>query len=499
LTNRACLDYLGCNDSSKLISKICEFSYKQGTAQYPDSKSLGADIFHYIRSMSHDLADFGQVHNNDKAFHWLGQKTTWNSKPAVVFVIKDITDVLNLERTQVESRFKNVLLRSVSHELKTPTNGILHSVQAILRERDVSPFAKEKLEIAEVSSKHLLLLIGDLLDFSQLLSSKFSLSLSNFNIRKLLSECVELMRLIADKKKLRLVKHFDPLLPETIYSDSNRLSQVMLNLLSNAVKFTPKRGKIEVRALLTDSMQMEISVTDNGIGISPENFSKLYHSFGRIENSILINPQGTGLGLHISNMLAKQLGEKPISLKSKPSEGSCFSFIVNIGNKVNRYQCQLSETSTGEYDGLDEISSAQKVYSFKLRSRRLPPVLVVDDSPFNRCIITDILALANIECAEASTGKEAFEYVVRRAHSDKPVKVVVMDFEMPEMNGPTACIAIHKHLQELGLQLPKVIAHTAYSSDEDIRICREAGMIDYLAKPSPREVILSTIGKHLLL
>lgn len=495
LTNEACLSMVGCIEPQLILGRLAEFKCKPGTSRYEESQGLPEDLMHYVHAEATDLADFGQTQHGDIALRWLGQKTTWDAESAVVVVIKDVTDVISLERTVGESRFKNVLLRSVSHELKTPTNGILHSVQAIVLDPNTPDWIKEKLEIAEVSCNHLLMLISDLLDYSQLISSKFRLSLSHFNVRKVLNDCVELMRLIADRKKIRLVKLFDPLLPENIYSDKNRICQVLLNLLSNAVKFTPKRGKIEVLAELNLDWKLEVAVNDTGIGIAPENIKQLFHSFGRIESSALLNPQGVGLGLHISNMLAKQLGGDSISVESTLNRGSCFKFRVNIGVEQPASIGRLA-SCISEFD-VEENTITQPIYFFKHKSKKSPPVLVVDDSPFNRTVIIEILKIISVSCAEADNGKEALHYVIRRAQEKTPVKVIIMDFEMPEMNGPTACRAILARLNELGLEVPKIIAHTAYSSEDDYKQCRDAGMVDFLPKPSSRDDILAIVGRHL--
>jgi signal transduction histidine kinase len=494
MANEACLSLLGCTDAQQIRDKLGLVQFRQGSTRYLEAdQSLAEDLRSYLASSSDELASFGETEHDERALNWQAKKTTWNSEPAIVVVIKDLTDVLRLERTQMESQFKNVMLRSVSHELRTPTNGILHFVQAVATCEDIPPWARLKLNVAELSCKHLLLLIGDLLDFSQLVAARFSLALRPFELRRVLEDCVELMRLVAERKKIKLVTHFDPMLPGQGYSDQHRLSQVLLNLLSNAVKFTPKKGRIEVVARLTDARQMEVLVTDNGIGIAPDNFARLFQSFGRLESSNSINPQGVGLGLHISNLLSLQLGRAPIEVKSVLGEGSCFSFKVDISaGEVVSFRFYDEECFNSE-EGL----SAQQVSSFKVSSKKNPPVLVVDDSPFNRMIVVELLAAHNIQSAEADNGRIAYDYIIRKAQVSRPVRVVVMDFEMPELNGPAACRMILARLNELGLPAPKIICHTAYTSDEDLRLCTEAGMVDILPKPSPCDVMLSTIVRHL--
>jgi signal transduction histidine kinase/CheY-like chemotaxis protein len=493
ITNDACLSLLECSDAAQVHTKLVEVQYKQGTRHYSEAdQTLVQDLQHYIQSPSTSLADFGQSEQASKTLQWLGQKTTWNSQPAAVVVIKDVTNVIQLERTQVESQFKNVMLRSVSHELKTPTNSIVHAVQAVALGEDVPPWAKLKLQIAELSCRHLLFIISDLLDFTQLVSARFSLTLANFEIVRTLGSCLELVKLIAERKNLELLLRIDPLLPEIACSDSGRICQVMLNLLSNAVKFTPRQGQINVLAVLTDEGSMEISVQDTGIGIAPENFDRLFQVFNHLEDVTTINPQGVGLGLHISNMLAIELGGAPIGVASQLNQGTCFTFKVKLHNFAME-PWEFSESGYGDEDQ----GHAQKVRSIEFKSELEAQVIVVDDSPFNRLVIVDILATLSIDCAEAESGQEAIDFVIRRAQLHAPVRVVVMDFEMPEMDGPTACRRMLARLTELGLPAPKVIAHTAYSSEEDKQRCLDAGMVNFLQKPSSRDQILSAVMEHL--
>jgi signal transduction histidine kinase/ActR/RegA family two-component response regulator len=493
IPNDACLSLLDCSDAAQAYAKLVEVQYKQGTRHYSEAdQSLVQDLQHYIQSPSTRLADFGQSELASKTLQWLGQKTTWNSQLAVVVVIKDVTDVIQLERTKVESQFRNMMLRSVSHELKTPTNSILHSVQAVILGEDVPPWVKQRLQIAELSCRHLLFIISDLLDFSQLVSARFRLALANFEVRSTLDSCLELMKLIAERKTLRLSMRIDPLLPDIACSDSGRLCQVMLNLLSNAVKFTPRRGQINVLAVLNDQGLMEISVQDTGIGIAPENFDRLLHVFSRHEDTTTINPQGVGLGLHISNMLAVKLGGAPISVTSQLNVGTCFTFKV----KMHNFAVEPYELSESRYED-DDLVHAQEVNFTEVKSDLEAQVIVVDDSSFNRLVVVGILATLSINCAEAESGQEAIDFVLRRAQVHAPVQVVVMDFEMPEMDGPTACRRMLAQLSELGLPTPKVIAHTAYTSEEDRRRCFDAGMIDFLQKPSSRDRILSAVMAHL--
>mmetsp|Transcript_25824 Transcript_25824/g.45545 ORF Transcript_25824/g.45545 Transcript_25824/m.45545 type:complete len:706 (+) Transcript_25824:392-2509(+) len=494
-TNTEARSLFSSSAESEIQVKLENLKYKDmAHSKHKEGLKLFDDICQYLRGSSEDLVIFGQIELNTMTLSVIGNRTTWHEKPAVVIVIKDVTEVIQLERTQSESQFKNVMLRSVSHELKTPTNGILHSVQAVASGEDVPEWAKKRLSIAEVSCKHLLMLIYDLLDYSQLIAGKFRLQKCLFNLRKTLTDSVELMRLIAEKKHIHLVTHIDPLLPEEVFSDANRLSQVLLNFLSNGVKFTPREGKIEVSAVLNNYCQMELSVSDTGVGIPPNQIDNLFKAFSRSDTTASINPQGVGLGLHISNMLAKQLGNSSVTVESKLAEGSRFKCIVNIYEK-SRSSLSFYDEENPTVD--DCMPLANKVYYFRNKESNLPRILVVDDSPFNRSVISDILNSVCIECAECDTGIEAIDYILSRAKRNCPIELVLMDFEMPLMNGPTTCKVILEKLKEQSLPVPTIIAHSAYSSEDDINLCKEAGMLDFLPKPSSKQEILAKLKLYL--
>jgi signal transduction histidine kinase len=181
--------------TAEAFAKLSEVPYKAGTRHFSlEDNSLTADIMHYLQSEQSSQLNFGQVQVFERVLEVVGNKTTLKGANAVVIALKDLTDVILLEHTQNESQFKNVMLRSVSHELKTPTNVILHSVQSVASGEDVPQWAKQKLEVAEVSCKHLLMLIYDLLDFSQLIAGRFSLQKGLFNLRRVLKDTLDLMQ-----------------------------------------------------------------------------------------------------------------------------------------------------------------------------------------------------------------------------------------------------------------------------------------------------------------
>lgn len=455
--------------------------------------SLGQDISHFLDCSSQASALFGMTSDSNRTFSWQGRRSQWEGKPAILIEVYDATVSIELECSKTESNCKSIMLRSVSHELRSPIAGVMYAIEAVEEIQELPEWAKLRLGISKVCCKHLLALVNDLLDYSQIIAGKFTLVRSYFNLGKTLSNAFELMRYVAEKKRLQFVMHIDPLLPEMVNSDPNRLSQIVINLLSNAVKFTPQYGRVDLSALLDDDGMLEISVKDTGIGIRESSVSSLFKLFGRLEETASINSQGIGLGLYISNLLAIELGSN-IKVESKLNEGSCFKFKVKFSETI-----QFHPVFSSSYTELDceENSPMNKVYSFSMKSLECPQVLVVDDSAFSRSVIIEILASMDISCVELNSGVEALNYIQEKAKHKLLVKVILMDVEMPELDGPASARAIIQSLGKQNLPIPSVIAHSGNVDEDTMRKCLEAGMVSYLQKPSSKDDILSTVRRYL--
>jgi signal transduction histidine kinase len=500
--NAWCLSTLGCSEVSQVNSQLSSACYEVGKRRYSDASDsctmVQDDIYHFLEnSQENQHAHFGLTGDANSTLSWHGRKTEWTEQPAVIVVMKDVTELIQLERAQVESHYKNVMLRSVSHELRSPVNGILHAIGAVRTAENVPTWAKERLRIGEICCKHLLMLIGDLLDYSQIIAGRFSLSRELVDVRRALVDTSELMRLLAEKKQLQLVVSIDPLIPDLVSTDANRLSQIVLNLLSNAVKFTPKKGKISLKAVLNDRFILEVSVIDTGIGIAPDDINSLFQLFGRLSSSASINPQGVGLGLHISNLLAMELGNEPIKVESSLNEGSCFMFKVKIQDTAD-LQAEFISTDSEEGPLTESgVVPINCVYEFEVNSDLNPQVLVVDDSPFNRSIIVEMLATVNVTCFEIDTGTQTLEFISKQADKGRVPQVIVMDVEMPGFDGPSTAKTIIETLSRLQLPVPKIIGHSASTDEVTLKSCRDAGMVDFIPKPSTLELTLSKIRRYL--
>lgn len=384
-----------------------------------------------------------------------------------------------------------MLLRSVSHELRTPINAISFLTQDLLENSSLSDETHEKLKIVNVSSQLLLNLVNDLLDYSRMLAGVFAINKCFFNIKDALENAIELIKLQAKKKNITLMLRIDPELNLLIYSDPFRLSQVLLNLLSNALKFTLK-GSIEVICLSSCNQTLKIIIQDSGIGINSSKLEMLFEEFNT-QNINMLNPQGAGLGLNISNKIVQKLGGTPINVDSSIGQGSEFSFVLDIAEDVviteilydDSYNSCTSENTT------TDLSSLSRAILFKQDAK----VLIVDDNDFNRAILVSILQKNNISYIEAYNGLEALNEVTNRKHN---FKVIIMDGEMPVMDGWEASRKIHDFFaDDVTSKAPVIIGYTAYTSVEDVNKFYLSKVSECVIKPCSPQKMLDTINKYL--
>jgi len=370
------------------------------------------------------------------------------------------------EKAESASRKKSEFLANMSHEIRTPLTAILGFSDLLRSERQ--SLSEEVIEDAlwtvQQNGEHLLILISDILDFSKIEAGYLSLECMPFNPRKCVVDCVDLMKIRAQEKNLALIAEISPELPEYTSSDPTRIRQILLNLICNAIKFTTF-GEVRVIAAY-ESGQLKLSVEDTGIGIANDRISELFQSFVKADSPPAKRFGGTGLGLAISRRLAQML-DGELTVESEPDSGSVFSLSIPapIANP------QAEDVSGGKAQSDDKPIN-------RLRECR---VLVVEDSPDNQRLIELILRRGGCHVTIAKDGQQAIDLA-----SNKPFDLVFMDLQMPNVDGLEAT----KVLRTSGYDRP-IIALTANATDEDRRVCMEAGCDDYAAKPILREKLIA--------
>lgn len=373
------------------------------------------------------------------------------------------------------NKAKSVFLSNMSHDIRTPMNAILgYAAMARASKDDVK--RADCLEKIGTAGEHLLSLINDILDMSRIESGKLNYEPIPSNIKDEASDLADMMRNEANKKNIELVCDFD-VKNEFAFYDPLRLRQIELNLLSNAVKYTQNGGRVyfgikDYECESGEEAVYEITVKDNGIGMSEEFQKTVFEVFARERETGLGTVQGTGLGLAITKSIVETMGGT-ITLESKQGVGSEFTvrFTVPIAEKVVR--AAFEEVREGEFSGMK--------------------VLVVEDNELNLEIISEVLKNLEIEVECAMNGEEA----VRRVSEvdGEYYDIVFMDIQMPVMNGHSATMAI-RSIDDKSIKKLPVIAMTAEAFEEDRVRALKSGMNGHIAKPIEMKKLVSVLREY---
>ena len=468
------------NYEDKVLTELQNIQYIESKNLYYEySNNLYEDVLHFIKESEEEFAMFGQSKIGEKTYEWKGKKIEWHNELAVLVVGTDIGQLLLLEKSLKENEYKSHILRTVSHELRSPTNGILGNCQLLKMtcENKLNDKCKKWLNSAIISCKHLLVLINDLVDYSQMVAGTLRLSFRPINFDEIANETLCMIDSVIHGKNIELKYVKKTSIPPVVKSEPDRLKQVLMNLLNNASKFTVS-GFIHL-VVKEEHGKLKISVKDSGIGIPEEKQTQLFTLFGRVDDYSELNPQGCGLGLYISNKLVQLLGGNGIGVKSVPGKGSCFTFSFPIKSSSDS---PLLEEICEKYISDSNLSLPQiTTKSFPdLRNFTVKKeVLVVDDSSFNRDVLVEQLNYLKIEADTASSGTESISKV-----SQKDYDLILMDCEMPDLSGWEATCQIRElFLTKRIPKMPDVIACTGFNASDCEQKCLDCGMKGIIVKP----------------
>jgi len=392
-----------------------------------------------------------------------------------------------LEGAESANRAKSTFLANMSHEMRTPMNAITGMV-AIGKAASNIERKDYCLTKIEEASLHLLGVINDVLDMSKIEAGKFDLSPEEFNFEKMINRVVDVINFRVDEKRQELTVYIDDAIPRTIIADDHRLTQVITNLLGNAVKFTKEEGVIHLNARLLETRQIEendfcvieISVRDNGIGISAEQQKRLFTSFQQAEASTTRRFGGTGLGLAISKSIVEMMGGK-IWLNSEQGKGSVFTFTI----LVKKGKCDDTQ------DHADINCKKEEIDITNIFAGRR--ILLAEDVEINREIVVALFEPTKLEIDCAENGKEAVKKF--RENYDK-YELIFMDIQMPEMDGYEATRLIRAMNLTKAKNIP-IIAMSANVFREDVEKCLRAGMNDHIGKPLIFEEVIKKLRRYL--
>ena len=384
-----------------------------------------------------------------------------------------------LEVASYASQSKSDFLANMSHDIRTPMNAITSITSLLEHDAGNEEKVREYAKKIDVSARHLLGIINDVLDMSKIEAGKTVFKYSDFSIVDFIQELDTIFHSQIYEKQQTFTITKENIQHEWVNGDRVRLMQIFSNLLSNAIKYTQEGGKIQLLAEECESnssvyAKYRFLVSDNGMGMSADFQNTIFDAFTRAENSMTNKIQGTGLGMAITRNLVEAMGGT-IDVDSELGQGSCFEVLLDLKIAEDRTVALAAQEETDEQDG--NILQGMRF-------------LCAEDNELNAEILTELLKIEGAECTICENGEEILKAFEQSAPGD--YDMILMDVQMPVMNGYEAAKAIRSSSHELAKKIP-IIAMTANAFSEDIQHSLAAGMNAHISKPVDMKTLEKTV------
>jgi PAS domain S-box-containing protein len=456
-----------------------------------DIKQFRNELSQHLRGDTVYFYSEHRIRCKNDTYKWVlnrGKTKRNNDGAAIRMVcsISDITDRKNFEKeiitakeqAEKANKLKSDFLANISHETRTPLNSIIGMCE-ILKEPPINKDQQHYISILKNASENLLFLINDLLDLSKVESDNFNIHKEAFNIKDILVETTNALKIKANSKSLYLKTDFS-LEEKILIGAPHRIKQIINNIIDNAIKFTPKGGinfKVRTKLLNNKKVKILFEITDTGIGIPKEKIKSIFNKFVQADPTTIRNYEGTGLGLAITKKLIDLMNGK-ITVKSDLNKGSTFSF--------NIYCKKATENQ------IPPKTNKSKSKHLVVNSNVYPDILLVEDSKDNIELIKLYLKESRINLDIAENGEIAFEKYKKQKYN-----LIIMDMQMPIMDGYSATKAIRSYEKDNKKPRTPIIALTAYAFEEDKKNIIKAGCDAHLSKPIYKSTLLNEIIKHI--